>query len=199
MSDRTSRPYLTADARRRQLLDAAARCFARDGYAGLTMVAVAEAAGVSRRLVYNHFPDVGALLEAYFDDRTCRYLDAIDEAVAAGGTDRLTAFTGAFRHLLAMPADDQRAIRTLVTDPGLADLAPLQARVRSHLEARWLPAFRDRVDDPQVARALLWTVVSALLGLADVVARGELPVDAALQLATALVTAAPATVPVPVP
>jgi AcrR family transcriptional regulator len=194
MPDRRTRPYLPAPERRRRLLDAAARCFARDGYAGLTMVALAEEAGVSRRLVYNHFPDLGSLCEAYFDDRTRRYLDGIDDAVVAGGTDRLAAFTGAFRHLLAMPADDQRAIRVLLTDPGLPDLAPLQARVRAHIEARWLAPFRARVDDPALARALLWTVVNGLFGLADVVARGDLTTDAATELADALVTAAPSAI-----
>jgi AcrR family transcriptional regulator len=194
MPERIARPHLPAAERRRRLLDAAARCVARHGYGGLTMVALAEEAGVSRRLVYNHFPDLGALYEAYFDDRTRRYLDGIDEAVAAGGTDRLAAFTGAFRHLVAMPADDQRAVRALVTDPALSELAPLQARVRAHIEARWLAPFRARTHDPALARALLWTVVTGLFGLADVAARGEITVDAAVDLATALVVAAPSTI-----
>jgi AcrR family transcriptional regulator len=194
MSERTPRPYLPAAERRRRLLDAAARCFAREGYGGLTMVALAAEAGVSRRLVYNHFPDLATLYEAYFDDRTRRYLDAIDDAVAAGGLDRRAAFTGAFRHLLAMPADDQRAIRALLTDPGLPELASLQARVRAHVEARWLAPFRARVDDPALARALLWTTVNGLFGLADVVARGEIGTEAAVQLASALVGAAPSTI-----
>jgi AcrR family transcriptional regulator len=189
----STRPYLTAVERRRQLLDAAARCFTRGGYGGLTMVAVAEEAGVSRRLVYNHFPDLAALSEAYFDDRTRRYLDGIDDAVAAGGLDRRAAFTGAFRRLLAMPAEDQRAIRVLLTDPGLPDLAPLQTRVRAHIEARWLAPFRARVGDPALARALLWAVVNGLFGLADVVARGEVGVEAAVQLAGAMAAAAPST------
>jgi AcrR family transcriptional regulator len=193
MPGRSARPYLSAVERRRDLLDAAARCFAREGYAGLTMVALAEEAGVSRRLVYNHFPDLRSLYEAYFDDRTRRYLDGIDDAVATGGTDRLSAFTGAFRHLLAMPADDRRAIRALVTDPALPDLAPLQARVRAHIEARWLAPFRARVPDPALARALLWTVVNGLFGLADVAARGVITVEDAMHLATALVQAAPST------
>jgi AcrR family transcriptional regulator len=194
MPERTARPHLPAAERRRRLLDAAARCFAREGYGGLTMVALAEEAGVSRRLIYNHFPDLGALYEAYFDDRTRRYLDGIDDAVAAGGVDRLAAFTGAFRHLLAMPVDDQRAIRALVTDSALPHLAPLQARVRAHIEARWLAPFRARTDDAALARALLWTAVTGLFGLADLAARGEISAEAAVDLATALVVAAPTTI-----
>ena len=72
------RPYLRAGARRRQLLDAAARLFVRHGFAGMTMVSLAAEAGVSRRHVYDHFPDLAALYEAFFDDRSARYLASVD-------------------------------------------------------------------------------------------------------------------------
>jgi AcrR family transcriptional regulator len=189
--DDTPRPYLRADARRRQLLDAATRLFARDGYAGLTMVALAAEAGVSRRLVYDHFPDLPALYDAFFDDRVSRYLDTIDRALAAGGGDVRASFAGAFEALLAVPADDQRVIRMLASDPGLPDLAPVQARFRRHVEARWLGALDDGRIETRRARAVLWTLVSGLFGLADLVARGELPAADALPLATALVADAP--------
>ena len=51
-------------AARERLLEAAARCVARDGLPALSMAAVAEAAGVSRPTVYRYFADRGALLEA---------------------------------------------------------------------------------------------------------------------------------------
>ena len=133
----TKRAYLKTDDRRRQLLDAAARLFVRDGYAGLTMVAVAAEAGVSRRLVYDHFADLASLYAAFFDDRAARYLAAINEAVDAAG-DTASAFPAAFTQLLAMPADDQRAVRVLITDPGLPDLDPVRERFRRHVEEQWL-------------------------------------------------------------
>ena len=185
------RPYLRADARRRQLLDAAARLFARDGYTGLTMVALGAEAGVSRRLVYDHFPDVGALLDAFFDDRATRYLGTIDVAFAAAGDDPVGAFAAAFAALLEVPAEDQRVIRLLVADPGLPELAPLRERFRTHVEARWLGALGGDPIAPRRARAVLWTLVSGLLGLADLVARGDFPAPDAVALATALVSDAP--------
>jgi AcrR family transcriptional regulator len=51
-------------AARERLLEAAARCVARDGLAGLSMAAVAGEAGVSRPTVYRYFADRRALLEA---------------------------------------------------------------------------------------------------------------------------------------
>jgi AcrR family transcriptional regulator len=184
------RPYLRADARRTQLLDAAARLFVRKGYGGMTMVALAEEAGVSRRLVYDHFADLAALYEAFFADRARRYLASTEAALAEADGDPLRACTGAFARLLAMAPDDQRAIRLLVADPGIPDLAVLRARFRDHVEERWLP-FVDATMDPEVARALLWTIVGVFLSLADLVNRAEITPEVATRLATALVVSVP--------
>jgi AcrR family transcriptional regulator len=51
-------------AARERLLEAAARCIARDGMAGASIAAVAMAAGVSRPTVYRYFADHQALIEA---------------------------------------------------------------------------------------------------------------------------------------
>jgi len=56
-------PTLHAAARER-LLEAAARCIARDGMAGASIAAVAAEAGVSRPTVYRYFADRQALVEA---------------------------------------------------------------------------------------------------------------------------------------
>jgi AcrR family transcriptional regulator len=56
-------PSLHAAARER-LLEAAARCVARDGLSGANVVAVAAEAGVSRPTVYRYFADRQALVEA---------------------------------------------------------------------------------------------------------------------------------------
>ncbi len=52
---------LTADARRRQLFEVALSLFAEHGYAATTMDEIAEAAGVTKPLVYQHFDSKRAL------------------------------------------------------------------------------------------------------------------------------------------
>jgi AcrR family transcriptional regulator len=50
------RPRLSAPERRVQLLDVAGALFAAHGYHGLSMEQLAEAAGVSKPVLYQHFP-----------------------------------------------------------------------------------------------------------------------------------------------
>jgi AcrR family transcriptional regulator len=64
-------------AARERLLEAAARCVARDGLPALSMAAVAEEAGVSRPTVYRYFEDRRALLEATLFYAGRRLADAI--------------------------------------------------------------------------------------------------------------------------
>jgi AcrR family transcriptional regulator len=64
---RTRRPYaprLPPEQRREQLLDAALELIVQQGYAGVSIEAVARLAGVTRPVVYDHFPNLGRLLHA---------------------------------------------------------------------------------------------------------------------------------------
>lgn len=180
-----TRPYLRTDDRRRQLLEATARLLARDGLLGITMVAVAAEAGVSRRLVYDHFADLTSLLEVFFADRVDRMLVAIDRAILAG-EGPAGGVTGAYAQLLCMPIEDQQAIRLLVAGPGLPHLEPLRAHFRDHIEQRWLP--RLPATDHGLARPLLWTIVSGMLALTEMVAGGQLSEDDAIEVAARLAT-----------
>jgi AcrR family transcriptional regulator len=185
------RLYLRPNARKQQLLDAAARIFEEHGYAGMTMVAVAEEAGVSRRLVYDHFPDVAGLYEAFFADRAARYLDLIDVVFAEAGDDVPAAFAGVFGQLVAMPPVDLRVVRLLLVDSGLPELARLRTQFRRYVEDRWLPILpKARVDRKRV-KALLWTYVNALFALAELVSSREISARDATALASALVAAGP--------
>jgi AcrR family transcriptional regulator len=183
------------DARRRQLLDATGRLVATGGPGAVSMVAVAREAGVSRRLVYDHFPDLASLYEAFFDDTVARSLGAIDTAAHGSEPDR--GFARAFAALLAIPVEDQRAIRLLLTGSALPDLAPLHRRFRAHVEARWLPGLRAAGVDARIAPALLWTLTIGLLGLVELVERGEVDAASATTLADDLVTAAIASAAAP--
>ncbi len=58
---------MAAEQRREQLLDAALRVIVEQGYAKVSIEAIARTAGVTRPVVYDHFSDLGALLHALID------------------------------------------------------------------------------------------------------------------------------------
>src|SRR5581483_8089169 len=60
-------PRLPPDERRAQLLDAALAIIAREGYAGISIDAIAREAGVTRPVVYGVFDGLGDLLYALLD------------------------------------------------------------------------------------------------------------------------------------
>lgn len=72
---------LTKDARRRQLLDVALGVVRTGGADNLTLVTLAEAAGVSRPIVYDHFRTRGGLLLALYRELDDRHRLALEEAV----------------------------------------------------------------------------------------------------------------------
>lgn len=79
MSDQAS-VRLTRDERRDALVEAAARLVASD-VSSLSMDAVAEAAGVSRPLVYKHFANRAELLVAVYRRETALLHEELAEAV----------------------------------------------------------------------------------------------------------------------
>ena len=72
----TNRPELRGRPAKREAIVAAAReVFLREGYARTSMDAISEAASVSKRTVYNHFPDKRALFIAVIEDTVAPVLD----------------------------------------------------------------------------------------------------------------------------
>ncbi len=55
------------EARREQLLDAALSVIVKDGYEGVSIEAIARIAGVTRPVVYDHFENLGRLLQALIE------------------------------------------------------------------------------------------------------------------------------------
>lgn len=68
---------------RRTLLEAAAQVVREAGVTGLTLDAVARAAGVSKGGLLYHFPSKDALIAGLVEDRLGRYDEALEQAIAA--------------------------------------------------------------------------------------------------------------------
>lgn len=119
------RRRLDPAARREQLLDAAARCFADHG-PGVSTRDIARAAGVSEALLFHYFPDKESLWIAVAS-RAGTFAGGLFERVAEPGTagsllDRLPAAYAAIRA-------EERQIVAILLGAALRD-EPLGARVR---------------------------------------------------------------------
>ncbi len=79
---------LTADARRTQILDVAVDVFGQGGYYGASMNDIADAAGVTKPVLYQHFDSKSDLYRALIDDVGDRMIEAITEATAVAKNGR---------------------------------------------------------------------------------------------------------------
>lgn len=87
---RSRRPYaprLPPEQRREQLLDAALELIVQQGYAGVSIEAVARLAGVTRPVVYDHFPNLGRLLHALVEREERWSLAQLEQVVPADPGD----------------------------------------------------------------------------------------------------------------
>jgi len=79
---------LTADARRTQIIDVAIDVFGKAGYYGASMNDIADAAGVTKPVLYQHFDSKSDLYRALIDEVGNRLLAAIAEATSAAAHGR---------------------------------------------------------------------------------------------------------------
>jgi AcrR family transcriptional regulator len=75
---------LTAAARKAQLIQIGRAVFARRGYEGASVEEIAEQAGVSKPIVYEHFGGKEGLYGAIVDEEVAQIVDRITAAITAG-------------------------------------------------------------------------------------------------------------------
>lgn len=103
---------LPAPRRRRQLLTVALRVFAERGYHPTSMNDLAEAAGVTKPVLYQHFRSKRALYLELLEDVGEQLRDAIDKATTEAGTPREQVHAG-FRAYFEFVARQQLAFQLL--------------------------------------------------------------------------------------
>lgn len=105
MPPRQRIPRPPREQTRREILDAAARAFARRGFHGASVEAVAAEAGLSTGAVYSNFKSKDELFLTLYEERIERRARELREAVAAeGGASGLSS---AAANVTAMFAEDR--------------------------------------------------------------------------------------------
>src|SRR3954452_25382697 len=128
-----SRRQRKKDRTRQDLIDAATRLFASQGFDGTTTDDIAEAADVSQRTFFRHFPSKEAVLYGDMDDLLERFRDNLelrpaDEPLLVSVRESILA--------LAVDYEDQRKLRLL--QPRLAASSPaVSAYSRAVVQQAW--------------------------------------------------------------
>ena len=169
-----SQPRLPAVRRRRQLLDVSLEVFARQGFHGTSMAEVAEAAGVTKPVLYQHFRSKRELYLELLDDVGQRLLEEVQKATAAAGGPRQQV-AGGFAAYFRFVAENESAFRLLFggegreADPEFADAV---RRVEDAMAVAVAALIEADIDDDH--RRVL---AAAIVGMSEGVLRRGTDVD----------------------
>jgi AcrR family transcriptional regulator len=123
---------MAPEKRREQLIDAALSVIVHHGYEGVSIEAIARTAGVTRPVIYDHFPNLGQLLEAVIEREEHFALEQLERVVpAAPRTDGEPAelFAAGVRSFLDVVASRPDTWRIILLPP-----EGTPATVRDHVE-----------------------------------------------------------------
>ena len=171
------RTRLTRATRREQIIDAAVRVFQGRDPADVTFEEVADAAGVSRALVYNYFGDRRGLVAAVFQ----RHTDRLHAAVVAGfdGNESFReAIEKVVRQHFSYARDNPDGYRNATGDGPSRHPEVIEERL-----AMLGAAFGGGPEARLVARSVLALVEAAALRWLE---RGDLEIERAIEVTTEL-------------
>jgi AcrR family transcriptional regulator len=177
----TTRPVSTRlprPARRRQLLGAARDVFVAQGYHAAAMDEIAEQAGVSKPVLYQHFPGKLDLYLALLDESVAELVGAVSAALAST-TDNSQRVPATFRAFFDYVSGAGQAFR-LVFESDLSNEPAVRARLdRAMYECAEMISEFIR-EDAGVSADEAELLGMALVGMAQVSARYWLSSESAM-------------------
>jgi AcrR family transcriptional regulator len=184
------RTRLPRSARRTQLLGAAREVFVAQGYHAAAMDEIAERAGVSKPVLYQHFPSKLELYLALLDQGTESLLAAVRDALAASTDNevRVAATTQAYFDFVSEPG----SVFRLVFESDLMGEPQVRERVERVTQECAELASEVIAKDAGLSEPEAHLLAVGLIGSAQVAARywvqtGErVPKDEAVRLVTTL-------------
>ncbi|HEY3485357.1 MAG TPA: helix-turn-helix domain-containing protein, partial [Ilumatobacteraceae bacterium] len=158
-----SSPRLSAPARREQILDVALEVLGRAGYHGASMNDIAEAAGVTKPVLYQHFESKRELYRAVMEEVGNRLLSSIAKATADAPDGKSQTERG-FQAYFRWVANDHDAFMLLFGGGVRRDDEFRDAirRITDDAAAAIAPLIAVDIDDEQRR-----TLAHALIGLAE--------------------------------
>jgi len=177
-------------ARRRQLLDAAMEVFVARGYHAAAMDEIAERAGVSKPVLYQHFPGKQELYLALLDESVERLIEAVVSALRST-TDNRQRVNATFAAYFGYVAEHSGTFK-LVFESDFTNEPAVRARIDAADKLCADMISQVIKEDAGLADDEAHLLSIGLLGMAQVSARywlstlGSIPREAAEQLVARL-------------
>jgi AcrR family transcriptional regulator len=177
---------LPRSARRKQLLAAAQEVFVANGYHAAAMDDIAERAGVSKPVLYQHFPGKLELYLALVDTQAEALSGAVHDALASTDDNQQRIHGVLSAYFAFVDRDDEDGAFRLIFETDLGN----EPMVRNRVEAvtqKTMQAVADTVaGDTGLDRASAELLSTALTGAAQVAARWWLASDRPVPKADAI-------------
>lgn len=155
---------LPREERARQLLDMAWRLISEEGTDQLTLGRLADAAGVTKPVTYDHFGTRNGLLAALYEDYDARQTLVFDAAIeAAKPTLREKAQVVASSYVACVLTQGQEILAVVAALGGSAELMDVKRRYQQEFIEKCRGIFAPFAGADGVSAAGLW----AMLGAAD--------------------------------
>ncbi len=168
-----SKRRMRAPERREQLLQVARKVFARGGYQTVTMDDVARQAGVTKPILYDHFPSKRDLYQGLLEADLAALEDRIDTAIetSSGNRERIR---GSFQAYFDFVDEEGEGFRLLMKEAVGAEeeFRDLVGRFRERVLAR-VTEVMIRESRGNLSRKEAEEVALGLIGMAEVVAQHE--------------------------
>lgn len=171
----TERKRLSAARRRELILDGATAVFGERGFEGASMTAIAEAAGITPAVIYDHFPSKAMLQIELLERQTVELLEFVAAALIEAPEDlepRLRAGVDAyFRFVEEHRAAWRMLFRDPPTDPDVAAAyrrltSEATTAIAAFIEANAGNALRGEGDPKQAAEMFAELLKQSQNGLA---------------------------------
>ena len=182
------RSYRRAEDRRQEIIETVASIIAREGFARLTMAAVADEVGVSRQLLYRYFGGLDDLVLATARSRFASLRAAVTRV--SPDTPAVRVAAQQVDLLLGLPASDRRLLRHIFSDIAQlpAPVARVARQLRETIVSRWTAVVAPDPEREDLVRAAVWSVFHALSGVWDYLDEGLIDAAQAREVILAVAT-----------
>lgn len=170
-----SRRRLPREARTRQLLETSWTLIRDEGTDALTLGRLAEAAGITKPVVYDHFGTRNGLLAALYEDYDIRQTALFDAAVAAAKPnvqDKARVIASAYVDCVLTQGREIQGVLAALS--GSPELAAIKRQYQEAFIKKCAGIFAPFAGPEGVSTASLWAMLGAADALSDAAVVGDI-------------------------